>query len=85
MDQSKILITGASGLLGSTLFKLLKNLGAQVEQFDRKNLSWQNHKQNIVLLEKFDIIIHAAANTDVEACEADPFTCYKDNFFDKKS
>tara|TARA_B100000780_G_scaffold176309_1_gene123596 strand:- start:2708 stop:3604 length:897 start_codon:yes stop_codon:yes gene_type:complete len=80
MDQSKILITGASGLLGSTLFKLLKNLGAQVEQFDRKNLSWQNHKQNIVLLEKFDIIIHAAANTDVEACEADPFTCYKDNF-----
>jgi dTDP-4-dehydrorhamnose reductase len=26
-----------------------------------------------------DVVIHAAANTNVEACELDPSTCYRDN------
>lgn len=75
----KILITGASGLLGSALFEYLTTRGETVERFNRNTFSWQNHKANIEKLTGFDCVIHAAANTNVEACELDPVSCYKDN------
>ena len=75
----KILITGASGLLGSALFEYLINQGETVERFSRNTFSWQDHNANIERLAGYDCIIHAAANTNVEACELDPASCYKDN------
>lgn len=36
-------------------------------------------KKNIDILINFDVIIHAAANTDVEKCEKEPEICYRDN------
>ena len=75
----KILITGAHGLLGSALFDYLTFQGETVERFNRSTFSWQNHKTNIEQLTRFDCVIHAAANTNVEVCELDPTSCYKDN------
>lgn len=77
----KILITGANGLLGSTLFEYLTNQGETVERFNRITFSWHDHNSNVEQLKKYDCIIHAAANTNVEACELDPASCYKDNTF----
>ena len=75
----KILITGSNGLLGSTLFDYLTLKGETVERFNRNNFSWKSHKLNIDQFIDYDCIIHAAANTNVEACELDPILCYKDN------
>ena len=75
----KILITGSSGLLGSYLFEFLKMNGESVKRFNRNKLSYRNNQTNIDQLIGFDCIIHAAANTNVEACEIDPISCYKDN------
>ena len=75
----KILITGSSGLLGSYLFEFLKMNGESVKRFNRDKLSYRNNQTNIDQLIGFDCIIHAAANTNVEACEIDPISCYKDN------
>jgi len=75
----KILITGASGLLGSALFEFLTSQGETVERFNRNDFSWQDHNGNVEQLKEYDCVIHAAANTNVEACELDPVSCYKDN------
>ncbi len=75
----KILITGSSGLLGSTLYDYFTNQGEIVERFNRATFSWENHSDNIEKLVNFDCIVHTAAKTNVEACELDPASCYKDN------
>lgn len=75
----RILITGATGMLGSDLVEHLRNKGEMVERFDRENISWEHQASNIEILSGFDCIVHAAANTDVEACELDPASCYRDN------
>ena len=75
----KILVTGASGLLGSIICSYFEQQGEQVKTLDRKTFSWTSHDENLKNLEGIDCIIHAAANTDAEACELDPEKCYKDN------
>jgi dTDP-4-dehydrorhamnose reductase len=74
-----ILVTGSSGLLGSTICSYFAQQGEQVKTFDRNAFSWTSHDENIKNLRGIDCIIHAAANTDAEACELDPAKCYKDN------
>ncbi len=75
----KILVTGASGLLGSAICDFLIKQGENVQRYDRRVFSWVDHRKNIEQLTEFDCIIHAAANTNVEACELNSATCYKDN------
>ncbi|WOD06220.1 SDR family oxidoreductase [Marinomonas sp. GJ51-6] len=75
----KILLTGASGLFGSEFHRYSNEQGATVILLDRRSFSWTDHDANIKALEGVDCIVHAAANTNVEACELDPSTCYKDN------
>ena len=75
----KILVTGASGLIGSTLCKYLTERGQDVEIFDRDAFSFNKKTRNMKALEKFDCIVHAGANTDVEICESEPANCYRDN------
>lgn len=95
MKTKKILITGSNGLLGQKLVyqlanrdlisliatarganRLLKKDGytyyeADITDFERFN--------NVIAIEKPDYIIHTAAMTNVDACEADKDNCWKLN------
>jgi dTDP-4-dehydrorhamnose reductase len=74
--RRKILVTGSSGMLGSALSAELrgtnevigldKRAPKQCDITDRKNT------ENVILSAKPDLIIHAAAWTDVDGCERDP-------------
>ena len=75
----RILVTGGSGLIGSTLCKHLTDKGHLVETFDRSSFSFNKKTRNVKSFDTFDCIVHAGANTDVEACESDWENCYRDN------
>lgn len=78
MNGNKILITGASGMLGSTLLKYLHNdstfgIGSE--------LDISSQSQVIKKLSEINpnIIIHTAAYTDVDGCELNPDKAYHVN------
>jgi len=76
----KLILTGAKGQLGSTIMNIVRlNSDLLIQSFDR--VKWHNSTkdQKINFLSNFDIIIHSAANTDVEFCETNPDDCYRDN------
>lgn len=75
----RVLVTGTSGIVGSKIFDHLVSKGENVACFKRSEFSWADNQVNIKLLREFDCIIHAAANTNVEACELEPSSCYRDN------
>ncbi len=78
----KILITGAKGMMGSDLMKVLSQkkeynlIGATRNDFDITDYS-----QTLQFLKdkRPDIVIHAAAYTKVDDCESHPETAYKVN------
>jgi dTDP-4-dehydrorhamnose reductase len=76
MIGKKILITGPSGVLGSSFLKHPYNentYGIDVDITHRINL------QKRLVIEKPDVIIHTAAYTDVENSEIDKDRAYKVN------
>lgn len=75
----KVLVTGASGLLGSALTQVIQNTGWETTPLSRQQIGEICEVGGNRVLKGFDILIHAAANTDVEACERDPQVCYRDN------
>lgn len=75
----KVIVTGVNGMLGSEIFKYFTSRGHTVYALKRENISWRTHDHNIDQLAGYDCIIHAAANTNVEYCEINPDSCYKDN------
>lgn len=78
----KIGITGTSGLLGSELCLTAAEEGLEVKKLERAKLQLMNGvagSLEYVAGFNLDVIIHCAANTDVEGCEVDPEGCYKDN------
>jgi len=74
----KVLITGANGMLGSNLLKLLP---CETIGFTSKELDVTDFKKvsSVLDCEKPNIIIHAAAYTNVEECEVNPEKTYKIN------
>jgi dTDP-4-dehydrorhamnose reductase len=69
MNGKKILITGAHGMLGSQLIKEFPNaVGYSSQDLDVTNAS---QVQRIINDVEPNIIIHAAAFTDVESCESE--------------
>jgi len=69
MNGKKVLVTGSGGLLGSHLVNGIPNsIGYSSQELDITKIQ---HVSQILEKEKPDIIIHAAAFTDVEACEAE--------------
>lgn len=78
----KILVTGAKGMMGSDLMKVLSQkkeynlIGATRSDFDITDNS-----QTLQFLKdkRPDIVVHAAAYTKVDDCESHPETAYKVN------
>lgn len=79
----KLLISGASGLLGGALTKLAAERGHDCVALDRTGVAMSLDPAAAAALdarfEGVDHFVHAAANTNVERCEAEPAACYRDN------
>ncbi len=75
----KILLSGANGLLGGAIQQVAIERGYTCTSFSRAGLSWQDNLVNFDQFLGADVVIHAAANTDVEQCEKFPIICYRDN------
>jgi dTDP-4-dehydrorhamnose reductase len=75
----KVMITGASGILGSSCVAVFSTMGHNVQALSHKKLRNMSSFKIAELLSSVDLVIHAAANTNVEQCEIDPDSCYRDN------
>lgn len=75
----KVLVSGSSGLLGSALVQAAPRFGHLAMPLKRTELNWREPLANRALFGGVDIVIHAAANTNVEQCEKEPDACYRDN------
>jgi dTDP-4-dehydrorhamnose reductase len=79
-EPIKILLTGAGGLLGSTMLSLFKDT-FEIVGYTRHDLDVVDYKevQNKISFENPDIIIHVAANTNAEECEGNKNLAYNVN------
>ena len=83
----KIIVTGASGFVGSYFHDLYGMRGDRVIGTSHKKLSTLaqidltqgNVVERLVKLEKPDLIVHCAAMPNVDACEEDPVASYGAN------
>jgi dTDP-4-dehydrorhamnose reductase len=75
----KLLLTGAGGLLGSAVLDAAAARGDLCQVLARPQLQ-QPAAALAQQLRGHDLLLHAAANTNVEQCETDPDACYRDNF-----
>ncbi|GGC07587.1 SDR family oxidoreductase [Pseudoduganella buxea] len=75
----RILLTGAGGLLGTAVTAAAGARGWTCTPLPRPALPDAPGALAARLAEGWDLLIHAAANTNVEACETDPSACYRDN------
>jgi dTDP-4-dehydrorhamnose reductase len=74
-----VLLTGSHGLLGEALTRALHERGHTVQNLPRETIWASSQLQLSEILSGFSLLIHAAANTDVEQCEKQPDACYRDN------
>jgi len=75
----KIIVTGSKGQLGKELLKLFSDddiIGVDIDEMDITNV-----EQTVNLIRELnpDIVIHAAAMTDVDGCEKNEGAAYKVN------
>ena len=66
-------------MLGSAIADYLLKLKYSFDLLDRSVISFDDDLKNISLLNDYDLIIHAAANTNAEECEKNPDDCFRDN------
>lgn len=79
----KVLISGASGLLGGALISHANARGHTCVSLNRSLVPFSldvsaSHELD-TQFEGIDHFVHAAANTNVEQCEAEPSICHRDN------
>jgi dTDP-4-dehydrorhamnose reductase len=79
--MQRLLITGANGMLGSAVQHFLRN-DFEIIASSRSELDIQNFAIAKEYLQKLqpDIILHAAAYTNVEEAERQPQDCYSVNY-----
>lgn len=72
--MQKILVTGATGMLGGYVCDALTHEAIDVHKVDRARFDLQSPQQihAYVLAAKPSIILHLAAETNVDLCERDP-------------
>lgn len=75
----KILITGISGLLGSTLNIVLKRSGHKIYDIPLDISNGEAIKKWLKPNQSFDWVIHTAAVTNVSHCEKNQKLCYATN------
>ncbi len=77
----KVLVTGASGMLGQDLCPILEDVGAFVIETDVDTLDITNGVvvKNVLTDVRPDLVIHCAAYTNVDKAEEDFETAYKIN------
>ncbi len=87
-SKMKVLITGCSGMLGRALAEQLVDRYAVTGMDVRRNQKWNFIEADItqrdetiekIVNQKPDIVIHAAAYTDVDGCEENPEKAYSVN------
>lgn len=89
MRRQCVLVTGASGLLGSTLVRAWRDRYRVVAASRAEKLMWPDTWvgdlstraacEELINEVKPDVIVHAAAWTDVDACEAQPAQAMQTN------
>ena len=75
----KVLITGRNGLLGSFLSDRLNRDGIECCGLDRAVFLKLSPDGQVQFLRSYDVIVHAAASTNVEKNELFPAEAYRDN------
>ena len=75
LKDKRILVTGAHGRLGRELVPLLREEGARVMAPSRKEWNVNSLPCGLAMPEDPDIIIHAAAYTNVAAAEEEKYEC----------
>ncbi len=75
----KVVLTGSSGLLGSSLKKIFFDQGTIILSINYSS-AWEPDFLKKLKCLQASFFIHAAANTDVEWCEMNPNECYYDNY-----
>lgn len=93
-EKSRILLTGANGLLGQKLVKLFKeDKNVQViatgkgedrnpegkHEYYQLDITSQDQVNQVIDKVKPDVVINTAAMTNVDQCEIDPDSCWKLN------
>lgn len=80
-DYMKILIAGSKGMLGHDLTHLPQYNNHELLNFDSSNLDIRNEKivSKLLHLHKPDVIINAAAYTDVDGCQSNYKLAYDVN------
>ena len=78
----RILLTGANGLLGGAIQVAACEQGWTCDAFARPPLASGSVTPDSLAksMQGYDLLIHTAANTNVEQCEIFPDDCYRDNF-----
>lgn len=76
----KILLTGSNGMLGGAIAVAARDLAWDCQGLARPAPGRASVAQLAAVLAGHDVLIHSAANTNVEQCEIDPDKCYADNY-----
>ncbi|RCW44757.1 dTDP-4-dehydrorhamnose reductase [Halanaerobium sp. MA284_MarDTE_T2] len=75
----KILVTGSKGQLGKELLKLYSDQNITGVDIDEMDITNAEETVNLIRELNPDIVIHAAAMTDVDGCEKNEGAAYKVN------
>ena len=74
-----ILLTGSSGNLGQSFLKLASLNDVKIISLDRSKFIKSNYSARDLEDTNIDVVLHTAANTNVEACEQNQIQSFIDN------